>query len=313
MNNAKGWECLEGIFPMLPTPFKNNGEIAWQDIPRLVDAQISCGAMGISTLGLAGEADLLSIEERFAVTENVLATVNGQVPVVVGVSSDSKLNSVSLARHAMDKGATVIMVAPPSIEPESLSFLFDFFHAVSEAASGADVMIQDAPQYIGTKIEASVFERIAAEIANVKYIKTEALPACDAVFELRNVFKNSAVQVFGGQAGINFLDVLDAGGVGIIPSCEATRMLVEIWNQYVTNDDKSVAREIFNSILPLIVFEMQTLDHLIVCTKLALFRQGLLSDSTTRIKAHLSPLACTVLHRHLDKLIESERELFGHA
>ena len=304
---------LKGIFPMMPTPFKKNGDVAWQDIPKLIDAQISCGAHGVSLLGLGGEAGLLSLDERRSVTERAIAAVNGQVPVIVGVSSDSESDSVSLAQHAVEDGAAAIMVAPPSTDVESLGALFDFFQAVADAAIGADVMIQDAPQYLGTEIGSRVFQRIASEIANVKYIKTEALPACDAIVGLRQVFENSDVQVFGGQAGINFIDVLDAGGVGIIPGCEATRLLVEIWNQHESNNDKSLARELFRSILPMFVFEMQTLGQFILCTKQALFRQGLLSDSKARIESRLSPLSNKILTRHLDDLIELELRIFGRA
>src|SRR5690606_11181771 len=119
------------------------------------------------------------------------------------------------------------------------------------------------------------------------------------IAQLMQVFLDADVQVFGGQAGINFLDVLDAGGVGIIPGCEATRILVEIWNQYEMKDHKSLGRELFNLILPMFVFEMQTLDQFILCTKHALFQAGLLSNPAARIGSRLSSLSKEILTRHL--------------
>jgi len=296
---------------MMPTPFEKNGGIAWQDIHKLVDAQIACGAHGLSLLGLGGEASMLSLDERRSVTERALSAVNGQTPVIVGVASDEVSDSVFLAQHAVEKGAAAIMVAPPSAGINSIDTLFEFFESVAAAASGVDVMIQDAPQYLGTEIGATVFQRIASEIDNVNYIKTEALPACDAIVELRQVFDGSDIKVFGGQAGINFIDVLEAGGAGIIPGCEATRLLVEIWNQYELSDDKTSARELFRTILPMFVFEMQTLGQFILCTKQALFRQGLLSDAKARIEARLSPISNKILNRHLDELFDLERQIFG--
>ena len=296
---------------MLPTPFGSNGALGLNDLPRLIDAQISSGAHGISLLGLGGEAGLLSMDERRMVTDHAIAGVNGQLPVIVGVSSESKTDSAALAEHAVERGAAAVMVAPPATGIESADNLFDFFRAVANAAAGADVMIQDAPQYIGTDVGPAVLQRMAAELPNVKYIKTEALPGCDAITRLRQAFENSDLHVFGGQAGINFLDALEAGASGIIPGCEATRVLVEIWNQHEVKNNKPLARDLFRSILPMLVFEMQTLDQFILCTKQALFRNGLLSSPKARVESQLSLISKRILDRHLMNLADLELRICG--
>jgi dihydrodipicolinate synthase/N-acetylneuraminate lyase len=297
---------------MLPTPFNGQGELWLQDVPRLVESQLAAGVHGIAALGLGGEAGLLTLEERRSVAECVLQSVAGQAPVVVGVSSNSRADSIALAAHAVGQGAAAVMVAPPATGIASPGDVFDFFQAVAvavaTAAPAAAIMIQDAPQYIGTEVGPAVLQRVAAELPNARYFKTEALPAGDAVVKLREALGRAPVNVFGGQAGVNLIDALEAGATGAIPGCEVSRLLVEVWNQHQLLNQPLLARELFKAVLPMLVFEMQTLEHFILCTKLALFRKGLLSGPRTRLAAQLSPLSVTILDRHLAKLAELESQ-----
>ena len=96
---------LNGVIPMLPTPFNNEKDIIFDDISNLIENQIAIGAHGISTLGLGGESSLLSYDERIAVTEFVSKKVKGRLPLVVGVGAETTIDSCNLAEHAASSGA----------------------------------------------------------------------------------------------------------------------------------------------------------------------------------------------------------------
>src|SRR5690606_143286 len=75
-----------GVFPVMVTPFTDEGAVDLASLDRLVDFYLSCGAHGLTVLGMMGEAAKLTPSESRAVLEKILDRVAGRVPVVVGIS-----------------------------------------------------------------------------------------------------------------------------------------------------------------------------------------------------------------------------------
>ena len=299
----------KGIFPMLPTPFNIDKDIVWEDLTKLIENQISMGAHGISALGLGGEASFLTNDERRAITEHIIKVVRGRLPVIVGVGAATTQDSCNLADHAASNGVTVIMLAPRPIKTQTQDDLFEYFTEVSKAASGIEVMLQDAPEYLGIDINSELMKRLSDEIENIAYIKSEKTPVSNTIYDLKQVFAQRNIGLFGGQAAVGFFELLESGGTGTIPGCEATSILVRIWDEYVIKKDNNKALEIFEKVLPFFVFEMQSLEMFIKCTKTVLLRKGLLSLNETRNDFKLSPIAQSILDRHILRITEIEKNL----
>ena len=299
----------KGIFPMLPTPFNINKDIVWEDLTKLIENQISMGAHGISALGLGGEASFLTNDERRAITEHIIKVVRGRLPVIVGVGAATTQDSCNLADHAASNGVTVIMLAPRPIKTQTQDDLFEYFTEVSKAASGIEVMLQDAPEYLGIDINSELMKRLSDEIENIAYIKSEKTPVSNTIYDLKQIFAQRNIGLFGGQAAVGFFELLESGGTGTIPGCEATSILVRIWDEYVIKKDNNKALEIFEKVLPFFVFEMQSLEMFIKCTKTVLLRKGLLSSNETRNDFKLSPIAQSILDRHILRITEIEKNL----
>lgn len=299
----------KGIFPMLPTPFNIDKDIVWEDLTKLIENQISMGAHGISALGLGGEASFLTNDERRAITEHIIKVVRGRLPVIVGVGAATTQDSCNLADHAASNGVTVIMLAPRPIKTQTQDDLFEYFTEVSKAASGIEVMLQDAPEYLGIDINSELMKRLSDEIENIAYIKSEKTPVSNTIYDLKQVFAQRNIGLFGGQAAVGFFELLESGGTGTIPGCEATSILVRIWDEYVIKKDNNKALEIFEKVLPFFVFEMQSLEMFIKCTKTVLLRKGLLSSNETRNDFKLSPIAQSILDRHILRITEIEKNL----
>ena len=299
----------KGIFPMRATPFNINKDIDWEDLTKLIENQISMGAHGISALGLGGEASFLTNDERRAITEHIIKVVRGRLPIIVGVSGSTTKDSCNLADHAASNGVTVIMLAPRPIKTQTQDDLFEYFTEVSKAASGIEVMLQDAPEYLGIDINSELMKRLSDEIENIAYIKSEKTPVSNTIYDLKQIFAQRDIGLFGGQAAVGFFELLESGGTGTIPGCEATSILVRIWDEYVIKKDNNKALEIFEKVLPFFVFEMQSLEMFIKCTKTVLLRKGLLSSNETRNDFKLSPIAQSILDRHILRITEIEKNL----
>ena len=300
---------LKGVIPMLPTPFNSDKDIVWEDLTKLIENQISMGAHGISALGLGGEASFLTNDERRVVTEYIIKEVAGRLPVIVGVGAATTEDSCNLADHAASNGVTAIMLAPRPIKTQTQDDLFEYFTEVSKAASGIEVMLQDAPEYLGIDLNTELIKRLSDEIKNIAYIKSEKTPVSNTIYDLKQIFSQRNIGLFGGQAAVGFFELLESGGTGTIPGCEATSILVRIWDEYVIKKDNNKAMEIFEKVLPFFVFEMQSLEMFIKCTKTVLFRKGLLSSNETRNDFKLSPIAQSILDRHILRITEIEKHL----
>ena len=300
---------LKGVIPMLPSPFDRNKNIIFDDISSLIENQIEMGAHGISILGLGAESGLLTYDERIEVTEYTIKEVAGRLPIIAGVGAASTEDTYKLACHAASKGISAIMLAPRPIKDQTQEDLRIYFTEVSNAASGVDVMIQDAPEYLGVDLNTDFLGILSDQIDNIAYIKSERPPVSNTIYSLKQIFDKRGVGIFGGQAAVGFFELLESGGAGTIPGCEATSILVRIWDEYIIIKDKNRAMEVFNTVLPFFVFEMQSLNMFIKCTKMVLFRKGLISSDQTRFEQELSPTALSIFDGHYEKLIKVEREI----
>jgi dihydrodipicolinate synthase/N-acetylneuraminate lyase len=290
--------ALCGVIPMLPTPFDDSGRIQWDDFAPIISCQLESNVHGIAALGLGGEASRLSIEERLEVADTVLNSVPRGTRVLIGVSADETASACTLARHAAQRGATAVMVAPPRISTLSRQALLDHYLAVCDAAASIEVMVQDAPAFIDVSLGAAFVAELATGRTNIRYAKSEAFPAAERTADLVTLL-GERVGVFGGACGLHYLDVLDAGAVGMIPGCEAPAEFVGIYNAYTAGRREEAARR-FARLQPLLVFEAQTLDIFIASSKAILKSRGIIRSDSLRAPNPLGVDSRKVLMRHAE-------------
>jgi len=78
---------LEGVFPIVATPFREDGAADVGDLARLVDFIVGAGVDGVVFPGVASEFDTLAPGERRELAVAVAEAVAGRVPLIVGVSA----------------------------------------------------------------------------------------------------------------------------------------------------------------------------------------------------------------------------------
>lgn len=110
------------------------------------------------------------------------------------------------------------------------------------------------------------------------------------------------VGVFGGGSALHYLDVLDAGAIGIIPGCEMPAEFVGIFRAY-TAGHREEAEKRFARLQPLLVFETQTLDIFIASSKAILKDLGVISSDALRAPNPLGRVSRETLKRHVQRVI----------
>ena len=73
---------LQGIFPVLQTPVRENGEVDADDLRREVDFCVAAGAHGLVFPVLGGEFQFLTDTERRLLVETVVKASDGRSPAM---------------------------------------------------------------------------------------------------------------------------------------------------------------------------------------------------------------------------------------
>lgn len=91
-----------GLFPVVPTPFTEAGELDLASQKRCVDFMIDAGSDGLAILANFSEQFLLADDERELLTRSILEHVAGRVPVQDAPAAGTPLSAEFLARMARE-------------------------------------------------------------------------------------------------------------------------------------------------------------------------------------------------------------------
>jgi 4-hydroxy-tetrahydrodipicolinate synthase len=172
---------------------------------------------------------------------------------------------IAFVRAAAERGADWVILQPPQPPageagaPPTEDQLVDFFGAVADA-SPLPVAIQNAPQYIGVGLSGAGIDRLCRDHPNVRLLKAEG-----SAVETRSLIELSGdrLAVFQGRGGMEFIDVMRAGCVGLIPSVESCHVQSRMFEllQSGRAEDEAEAERLYAKLAPLIVFLMQSIGQ----------------------------------------------------
>jgi len=246
-----------GVFPIVPTPFTERGELDLEGQRRVLDCMIDQGSDGLCILANYSEQFLLADRERDTLLELCLGHVAGRLPVIATCSHFSTRLAAARAARAAKAGAKMIMLMPPyhgaglsADEPGML----EHFAAVAEAAN-LPIMVQDA-LLSGVTLPVPFLARLAREVPQVRYFKIE-VPGTAAKLRALIEAGGSAIEgPFDGDEGITLISDLDAGATGTMPSALMPDLFKPILEHHRAGRRAEAIRE-YNRILPVINFENQ--------------------------------------------------------
>lgn len=244
-----------GVFPVVPTTFRDNGELDLESQKRCVDFMIDAGSNGLCILANFSEQFVLSDDEREVLTKAILEHVAGRVPVIVTTTHFSTRVCAERSRRAQDMGAAMVMIMPPYhgaairvAEP----MIHAFFAGVSDAID-IPIMIQDAP-VAGTPMSPAFLAKMATEIEQVSYFKIETAGAASKLRELIRLGGDAIEGPWDGEEGITLLADLDAGANGAMTGGGFPDGMRTIVDPYLAGD-REAAMVAYNRWLPLINYE----------------------------------------------------------
>ncbi len=108
---------LSGIVPPLISPLKARDALDHSGLERLIEHVLAGGVHGLFLLGTTGEAPSLSYRLRRELIDRAASVVAGRVPILVGITDTSFVESVRLAEHAAQAGAKALVLSTPYYFP----------------------------------------------------------------------------------------------------------------------------------------------------------------------------------------------------
>ena len=245
---------LQGVFPIVNTPFHPDGSIDHTSQDRLVDHLLQQGAHGLGLFGNASEGYTLSSSERIDLMKRIVKRVNGRVPLVASSGHTGTDAAVELSKELQDLGADCLMVLPPYYLKTDGDGLMHYFTAISNAVS-IPIMVQDAPLMTQVAMPPALLARMGREIEHVRSVKVEAPPTPAKISAVVRQ-AGETLTIFGGLNCQFFIEEWQRGACGQMPGSDRTRDLVAIWDDLEAGRIQAAWRR-FARILPLLRFELQ--------------------------------------------------------
>ncbi|MBW2324811.1 MAG: dihydrodipicolinate synthase family protein [Deltaproteobacteria bacterium] len=209
--------AFKGIIPAVSTWFKEDGSLDFETQFDHTDFLIEAGVNGLFFQGSGGEFPYLTFSERKEHASAVVKHVNGRVPVLLGVGTNSINEAVELAQHAERAGADGIVSVTPYYWKVNDDSLLEFYTIIGQACS-LPLVVYNFPALTGQRLSSGLLLRMAEKIPTLAGIKDTIdsySHILDIILRVKSVHPDFSV-----LAGIDvyLLGTLMAGGDGLIGS-----------------------------------------------------------------------------------------------
>jgi 2-keto-3-deoxy-L-arabinonate dehydratase len=266
-----------GIYPVLYAFFDRNNRLDRAAMRRQIKAALNANAPGIVMLGLATEVQKLTIVEREELIAWAAEDLSGKAELGVTITGGTVEEQRAQARYAQSCGADWLILQPPSqatlaqVTPAAREqFCCEFF---AHVVDGFDLPlgIQNAPDYLGFGLSCEAIDRLKNQCPRFCLVKWEA-PSVVVQQAIERLGKN--LTIFSGSGGLELVDNLRAGCAGVIVAPDIFDWQMRIYRAFVARD-VAEAEALYQQILPVIVFVMQSLETLVCYGKrIAAWRMG---------------------------------------
>ncbi|MEO8271552.1 MAG: dihydrodipicolinate synthase family protein [Aureliella sp.] len=269
--------ALQGVLPVLHTPFTESGEIDRETLQREIEWAFSTGADGV-VVAMVSEILRLGYHGRKQLAELVCATAKDLGSIVISVGAESTAEALDFAQHAEQLGASAVMAIPPVATSLSARASRDYFSAIAASIS-IPLVVQDASSYVGAAIDLSVYLGLLEQFGSERiYFKPEASPLGPNLSKLRDASKGEA-RIFEGSGGINLVDCYRRGIVGTMPGTDLLDGIVALWQALKAGDDDRIY-ELSLPICGLVALQLQAgLDGFLSIEKYLLKKRGLFPNT----------------------------------
>lgn len=266
-----------GAGTALVTPFTPAGEIAWEELEKLVEFQLEGGIDAIIACGTTGEAATMTAEEHLRVVDFIIKKVNGRVPVIAGTGSNDTAFCVELSQEAKKLGADGLLLVTPYYNKTSQKGLVESFDYIADTVK-MPCILYNVPSRTGCNIQIETY----CELAKNPYVVAVKEASGNAALAARIVAQcGDSLTVYSGEDNMT-LSLMALGGKGVISvfSNALPRQMHDL-AAAMLKGDLDTARALNNQYLDLM--DGFFLDVNPIPIKEALYQMGLIGSNFCRL------------------------------
>ena len=240
---------FKGAGVAIVTPMTADGEVNYEVLGEMLEAQIAGDTDAIIICGTTGESATLSEEEHSAVIRYAIKKVNKRIPVIAGTGSNCTATAIKLSKEAEKDGADGLLLVTPYYNKATQKGLIAHYTAIAKAVS-LPIILYNVPSRTGCNLQP---ETIAALVKNVKNIVgvKEASGNISQIAKVK-LLCGDDIDLYSGNDD-QVVPILSLGGIGVISvlSNVAPKETHNMVMDYL-NGDVDKARQMQLKAIPLI-------------------------------------------------------------
>ena len=196
----------------LITPMKENGEINYDSLERMIEAQIDGGTDALIVCGTSGEAPTLDDPEHLEAIRFAVEKTRGRIPVIAGTGSNNTAHAVMMSEESEKRGADGLLLVTPYYNKATQDGLYTHYRTIASSTK-LPCIVYNVPSRTGTNILPETMARLARDQENIVAIK-EASGNISQVAKLAYLTDGS-LDIYSGNDD-QIVPVCSLGGIGVI-------------------------------------------------------------------------------------------------
>ena len=203
---------FKGSGVALITPMKENGEINYDCLEKLIESQIAGGTDALIVCGTSGEAPTLDDPEHLEAIRFAVEQTKGRIPVIAGTGSNNTAHAVMMSEESEKLGADGLLLVTPYYNKATQDGLYAHYRKIASATK-LPCIVYNVPSRTGTNILPETMARLAEDQDNIVAIK-EASGNISQVAKLAGL-TDGKLDIYSGNDD-QIVPICSLGGIGVI-------------------------------------------------------------------------------------------------
>ncbi len=194
---------IVGSIVALVTPMREDGQVDYEALRRLIDWHVAEGTDCIGVVGTTGESATVDVEEHCEIIRVAVEHAKGRVPIMAGTGANSTREAIELSRFAKQVGADCTLSVVPYYNKPTQEGIYRHFKAIAEAV--------DIPMFLY-----NVPGRTVADMQPETVIRLAQVPGIVGIKEASGNIERAAWLIRQAPAGFSIYSGDDGTAVALM-------------------------------------------------------------------------------------------------
>jgi 4-hydroxy-tetrahydrodipicolinate synthase len=241
---------LGRVLTAMVTPFKEDGEVDYEETKRLAKALLNSGNDGLVLAATTGEAPTLTWDEEMRIFQEVKSAVGDKPTLVAYTGSNSTKEAVEATEKAEKIGVDACLSVVPYYNKPNQEGIYQHFKAVAECTS-LPIIMYNIPSRVVINMDPETIGRLS-KISNIIGVK-EASGNMEHVAKTLNATQDRKdFYIWSGNDNDTF-PIMAMGGYGVVGvTTHLTGKQYKKMIDLILSDKIKEAAEIHRKLVPLV-------------------------------------------------------------